>query len=179
MVRFVWGGAVNANPLGDQSMRLSNLTRFSLRSLLLVTVLFSGCLAWFTHRAHMNRRQREAVHRIWKMGGLVAFKSEPTYTIPLNDNEWLAETSKTWFDDVLRVRTPEYVLFASMRGKRSDVDDDDIEELIDVLKQLPSIRYVRLDATDITEEGVARMQAALPDCMIRRPTIPPRRQPQT
>jgi len=50
----------------------------------------------------------------------------------------------------------------------TDVTDDDVDELIAAIRQLPTVCYVRLDATTISQQGVERMKTALPYVSIEK-----------
>ena len=84
---------------------------------------------------------------------------------PVTNAEWDSELQRSWFYDVMTTRTPVGVLFANRLGL-PDITDDDVEELVTALKQVPTLRVVQLDGTKLTPDGVAKVKAALPFCIV-------------
>ena len=64
---------------GNRNWKLRRFLRLSLRSLLLLTLIFSVWLAWLVSRAH---RQRQAVAAIREAGGWVYYEFEYSDGIP-------------------------------------------------------------------------------------------------
>jgi hypothetical protein len=134
--------------------------------------LVLGCtFAWIANRVRHNGAQRRAVERIWRVGGHVAFDGESVMVRPLSKADWSAETGKTWIYDALVDRTPTQILFAHAVNYPTDVTDDDVDELIAAIRQLPTVVAVRLDATAVSRKGVERMQAELPRVRIEKPGV--------
>ncbi len=141
------------------------------RALLLVFIVLAFAFAWVSYTAQSNRAQRHAIERIWRLGGHVVFEGERDWVRPLSEAEWSSELNRNWIHDSFVTRTPTQVLFANAVGYPTDVSDDDVDELIDVLRKLPTIQSVRLDATTITENGVRKLQAELPGVYIWKPEL--------
>ncbi len=90
---------------------------------------------------------------------------------PLSKADWSAELGKTWVYDAFVNRRPTVILFAGAVNYPTNVTDDDVDELIAIIKQLPTVLSVHLDATQISTSGVDRMKAELPGVQIRKPGI--------
>jgi len=105
------------------------------------------------------------------MGGNVEFDGESVWVRPLTKADWSAETGKTWVYDAFVDRTPTQILFARAVMYPTDVTDDDVDELIAAIRQLPTVVAVRLDATAISRKGVEKMQAELPGVRIEKPGV--------
>lgn len=77
--------------------------------------------------------------------------------------------SRGWFYDAIHTRTATQVLFANFIGYPTTVDDTDIPELVDAINRLSEITQVRLDATDISRDGMEQMRTEIPNVAIRKP----------
>ena len=73
--------------------------RFSLRSLMLVTLAVAGWLGYEVHQARTVQRQAEAIRAL---GGEVEFEASPWSLLRLlhGENEEWIDDGKTWFVEV-------------------------------------------------------------------------------
>ena len=148
---------------------------YSVRTLLLVVLVVSTLLSRFSWNVHSNRTQRKAVEAIREMSGGVGFGEGQFLARPLSEREKSIAAQKTWFDDAVDKRTPNYVLFASVDDRAKKLGDGDVQQLISLLRQLRSVKLVELEDTAMTDEGVNQLRAALPHCSIRIRTLHGRR----
>lgn len=153
------------------------IPRYSLRSLLLGVLLLCVGIAALAYRANAKRSEQEAVETIWQMGGAVVFEGEQYSVIPLLDSsgEFFVPSMsnkksawRTWLDCAFDSRTPCQVLFND-DYKLHNVNDDDVDDLIEAISRIPSIKVIFLDGTRITNEGAQRLRNALSHCEIRNP----------
>ncbi|WP_442508374.1 hypothetical protein SH528x_007343 [Novipirellula sp. SH528] len=152
-------------------MKVSRRLRYRLRTVIAVTAVIACCFSWLTNRANQNRKRRQAVEQIWRLGGSVGFVGERVFDRPTSESDWAIVESRGWFYDAIHTRTPKQVLFANYIGYPTTVDDTDIPELVGALKRLPEINRVRLDATDISRDGMEQMRTDLPNVTIGTPQL--------
>jgi hypothetical protein len=139
--------------------------RYSLRFLLISFLVLASCFAWLAIRVQRNGAQRRAVEQLWRMGGMVAFEGESDFVLPASDSDWTVEREKTWLHDALVTRTPTQVLFAK---HPPTLTDDDVQELVDAVRQLPTVQQIRLDGTMISRQGILTIRRELPHCTINK-----------
>jgi hypothetical protein len=119
--------------------------RFSLRTLLVSVVVLSVPLGWFAMQIERARRQREAVRAIVEVGGTV------TYTLRADEPELWAGCEKepipTWL--------PGRVCEVTVHGR--DFRDNDMERLVAHLVNLPNLRVLCVNRTQITDDGLKHL----------------------
>ncbi len=149
--------------------------RYSLRVLLAVFVMLGCAFAWIGNRIRHNGAQRRAIEQIWRMGGHVCFYGEHIAVRPFTKAQWSAALGKTWVDDAFVNRRPTGIIFAEVdvEDYPNNVTDDNVDQLIATIRQLPTVSWVRLDATKISKTGMERMEAELPGVQIENPHIRP------
>jgi hypothetical protein len=129
--------------------------QFSYRSLLVFLVALSVPLGWFAWEIQRARKQRAAVDNIAKAGGWVAYDfhwNESGMPVQPPGPSWLRELlGDDFFSDVVGAR-----VIGTPAG------DAELEHI----KGLADLRYVNLTGTNVTNEGVKNLQAALPNCEI-------------
>ena len=123
--------------------------KFKIRSLLLITAVIGGVLAFYVHRV---QRQRQAVSRISDLGGSVKYDYQkasrdhanvfdPKATAP--GPGWLRQAvGKEFFQDVVMI---------DLAGK--PVTDEDLKEL----KKLPKLENLNLSNTRVTSAGLVHL----------------------
>lgn len=135
--------------------------RFRLRTILALVAALACCLAWLNIRAKRNRDQREAVQAIWRMGGGVAFAGGSGFEQPSGDLNWKFEF-KSWLRDAIQGRNARKLILSDWGDFRASVSDDDIPQLVRVLKVMPELEEVKIRNTGITPEGVSRLRREVP-----------------
>jgi Leucine-rich repeat (LRR) protein len=87
--------AMEAEPLITKPKRKRRWHQFSLRTLLILTLILAIPCAWLGRKIDQKRREREAVEAIVKLGGDVRYYNEPSGPI------WLTNLlGERFFDDV-------------------------------------------------------------------------------
>jgi len=144
----------------------------------LVTICAILC-SWFACRMLKAERQRKAVKAINDMGAMVIYDYEYTSL----DNPLLpGPPGPTWFRDLVGVDFVADVVevsFSTMgvdlypyEPSYGEVTDAWVQEHIPCLTRLETLR---LHDTRVTEDGVKKLQEALPDCEICYRPLPARR----
>jgi hypothetical protein len=118
--------------------------QFSLRLLLLAMLLFGLGLGWLDWRARHNREQRRQVERVWRIGGAVLLDQGTYYELPVVPGEWQREAEKGWLFDALHSCRPLDILFVNHTGIKNKTSDKDLPELIDAVRQMPTVRRIML-----------------------------------
>jgi hypothetical protein len=148
--------------------------QFSIRSLLLLTLAVAVPCSWLAAEMRAAKEQREVVEEIGKLDGNVEYgnveydcQQEIDHGVMIygamtaryrlintqSPPEWLRKMlGLDFFATVIKA----YLLNSPF------VTDTDLEKL----KRLNQLKYVNLNNTKITEEGVNRLQQALPNCKI-------------
>jgi hypothetical protein len=162
-----------ANQLPNQRGRR---TRPALAIALLVTFAAVAALLLASLRARQAAQERDAIRRLWRLGTCILFEGEEYYANPpFTPDEWAAENNRSWFED-LTGPPPTDVLFArpapAVKWPEPVVNDNDIPELIAILRTLPTIRQVTLDK-NITPAGRDALKKALPNVHYSAPLIIP------
>ena len=116
------------------------LLRYSFRTLTLLAMVVTSIIAWIAKRDHRNWERAEALQTINKMGGLV------NYEPPLGPKE-VGDRDATEID-----------------LRNSQVTNAELKYVITLNPQ----RRLRLGSSMVTEEGVQKLQQALPNCKIER-----------
>ena len=154
--------------------------RYSLITLLVLVVLTSIAMSWIAHRLQTSMRQHEAVEAILKTGGGVRFDFEidqsgnPLLEASPPGPAWL----RYWIGDDLGANVVE-----------AEVQTDNTLEGIKDLPQLrrlhlfsngitdAGLQYVEpmrqletlyIEKTQVTEQGIGKLQKALPNCRVIR-----------
>jgi hypothetical protein len=125
--------------------------QFGFRSLLLFMVAVSMPLGWFAWEMQKARKQREVVEAIWEAGGHVMHDYEPGD--PFADPQechvpmWLLNSlGQDFFCDAISCWT--------RRLGSPNLDDDAAK----YLKQLPTLKALRLDYTQVSDSGLAHLK---------------------
>lgn len=137
--------------------------RYSLRFLLILVLVLGVGFGLAARRADRNRAQRQTVERIWRLGGYVGYESSDQAVLPFSKPDWEAVTQRSWLYDVFVTHTPTSVYFEDRLVHASKLNDENVDELIEALQRLPTVRDVFLDSTKLADAGKAKLQAALPD----------------
>ncbi|PHQ36356.1 hypothetical protein CEE69_02820 [Rhodopirellula bahusiensis] len=120
-------------------------------------------MAWLDSRAKHNRRQRQAIQQIWRMGGGVAYVGGSRFEQPPFDSHRVVVEFTAWLNDAIDNRTARKLIIADDGDFRSSVVDDDIPRLVLAIQAMPELEEVRIRNTGITRDGVNRMRRELPD----------------
>lgn len=137
--------------------------QFTLRALLVAMLVVSVALGWFTQR---RRRLAEeaATSQVLSKGGMVGSNSSGTVTAIVfagqrGDSDLAANIADADLD-VLRVFPRLHELDLSGRPIT--------DAAVPLLSRLKTLRVLRLSGTKLTDDGVRRLQAAIPGCSIER-----------
>ena len=144
--------------------------QFTLRSLLLVVLVFSLMMSWVAVRMERGRRQKEAVERIAGLGGVIGYdyQVEDYFAFATVDGELVMPImdfkaqppGPRWLRDLLGIHTLTSVKYIVLAGEQ--IDNDKMTPLGD----LKSCEYIQLHDTRVTPEGVKKLEAALPECAL-------------
>ena len=137
--------------------------QFSLRLLLSAMLLLGLTLGWLDIRARHNREQRRQVERVWRIGGAVLLDQGTSYELPVFPDEWQLEASKGWLHAALSGCRPIHILFVNHTGITRKTTDDDLPELIDAVREMPTVKRITLTRLFHTEAGAAKVQQAFPN----------------
>lgn len=85
---LVGRGPVSRVVIESKRMKVSRLLRYRLRTAIAVTAVIACCFSWLTNRANQNRERRQAVERIWRLGGSIGFAGERVFDRPTSDSDW-------------------------------------------------------------------------------------------
>ena len=143
--------------------------RYSLRSLLLAVLAISIGFAWLGHRISVARQQRAVVAAIHEAGGAVIYDWE--YCDSASDvierlgreppvPKWVTEClGNDLFYEVAEVSFP-----GGWQYTCPKCTDDTLAHL----HRLNNLKLVSLQLTQVTDEGVDKLQKASPRCEIDR-----------
>lgn len=135
---------------------------------MLVAMLLVGLLlSWLVQRANYNREQRRQVERIWRIGGAVLFEQGTVYELPVFPDEWQVEASKGWLHDALSNPRPIDIIFVNHTGIKQKTSDEDLPELIDAVRKMPTVKRIMLTRMFHSEAGAAQVKRAFPDLQVR------------
>ncbi len=182
--RVTWGRIGYHSSMDDSRPSKSRRPwlRFSLRALLVLVLLLSVPLGWFSWKMDRAREQREVVEGISELGGYIIYdyefdetgeliwEAEPT--TPAWLRKWLGDDffcdvtrvgcSSTHFTDAELEHLKGLTNLKSLHLKSMQVTDAGLEHL----KGLTNLKELWLLNTQATEDGVKKLQEALPDCEI-------------
>jgi hypothetical protein len=118
--------------------------QFSLRSLLIFTLICAIACAWLAHRMERKRREREAVEAIVKLRGLVLYDFQMVKGGAPPGPDWLRSLlGENFFSDVT---------MAGMYG--TNLTDTDMANV----EAWPRLRDLNLVATRITDAGLVHLK---------------------
>jgi hypothetical protein len=141
-------------PKADPAKRKRRWFQFSLRSLLIFTVICAVSAGWLGKRIEQKRNEREAAEAIVKLGGSVNYDYEKGTAATPNGPAWLRKLfGENFFSDV------EDVFFIGhseiVGGSGGNVTDDGLVEL----KALPELKMLHLTLTPkITDRGLENIR---------------------
>jgi Leucine-rich repeat (LRR) protein len=144
--------------------------QFSVRALLILTLLLAVLLGWLRHEINRFQAEEEAVAAIIEMGGFVLYESDPwqydSTRVPKRGPKWLrCLLGERFFDRISSVHFPRgaddeaiqlldrlrHAPFLNLRGARITRDG-----LKHVLKRR-DLEYLDLSSTDVTDEELPRL----------------------
>jgi len=135
--------------------------------LVLTTVVAIVCGA--VVRVRQTRNQREAVSVVWRMRGLTAYEESRIFTAPLSESDYARRMrGRGWISDLIGEDQPIGVLFPTT----SRLSNEKLDPLIEALQRMPELKVVFLESTQVTDEGVKKLQEALPDCQVEHEPTP-------
>ncbi|MCH8047645.1 MAG: hypothetical protein IID44_28460 [Planctomycetes bacterium] len=142
--------------------------QFSLRTLLVVSVAIAAALGYFSDRV---RTQRAAVAAIREAGGDVIYDWE--YCDPQSAEAYLESIDRQpripkWITDYLGDDVFYSVAEVSFPGAWKYTAHECTDDTLTHLHGLPRLKRVTLKMTRVTDEGVEKLQQALPNCRIQR-----------
>ena len=142
---------------------------------LLVVVIAAVLVIGMMCGLAVPNKSARRVRRVWRLGTVVLFEGDDEYTNPpFTPREWDVELGRSWLDDLFAA-SPTVILFVrpsrSVGWQEPVVDDDDIPELIAILRELPTITQVTLDK-NITPAGKSRLERAMPAVRFMPPRVP-------
>jgi hypothetical protein len=139
-------------------------------ALFAIVVVVATAMIVATTLIRHGRQERAAVRRAWKLGTVVLFEGDEYYANPpFSPAEWDADLRRSPLDDALAASPIEiqFVRFTPfVKWPEPIVDDGDISELIEILRQLPTVKSVKLDE-NITAAGRTRLMDGLPGVRFR------------
>jgi hypothetical protein len=137
--------------------------QFSLRALLVLVLLVSVGMSWFAAKLEKARRQKEAVQAIGKLGGFVIYEGNrlPTGEVPHGAPRVQAPWP-SWLETVLGQDFFWDAERVYWYGNCPELTDT----VLGYLRDLPGLRLVCLEDTQVTPEGVKKLREALPECEI-------------
>ena len=138
--------------------------QYSLRSLLLLTLLVSIGMSWVATMMQRVKRQREVARAIEKLGGRVwwdvALRQEAGF---LSEVTYVDMNGEQVRDEALQ-NLSKLPRLARLNLNNSDITDSQLR----YLKGLAQLRLLELEAPRVTDEAVKELQQALPNCQIDR-----------
>ena len=120
--------------------------QFSLRALLVFTLLVSIAMSWLGVKLRRARRQREAVDVIEKLGGYVQYAPMPNYT---------ESSPPEWMVNVLGEDCFRYVSSANLSGTGFG------DEEMPFLKRLTNLNDLDLGLTQITDARLDQLESLI------------------
>jgi hypothetical protein len=143
-------------PKADPPKRTRRWFQFSLRSLLIFTLICAVACAWLGRKIEQKRREREAVEAIVRDGFSVMYDSQldPRGTPYSNDRppgpDWLRKVlGDNFFSEAKRV-----FVFGDRRGTNTATDAG-----LARLGELPHLEWVSLDSTNVSDSGLVHVEA--------------------
>ena len=154
---------------GAPSMNLAPKRRwyqFSLRTLLVVVAAIAAALGYFSERV---RTQRAAVAAIREAGGSVTYDWE--YRDPQSAEEWLDSLDREppipkWVTEYLGDDVFYSLAAVSFPGGWRYTAHECTDDTLKHLHGLPHLKRVTLKMTRVSDEGVKKLQQALPNCEV-------------
>jgi hypothetical protein len=152
----------------DSPKRKRHWLQFSLRSLLLFTLLCAVASAWVAHKMKQKRREREAIGAVVKLSGSVLYDYQNVYGAKPHGPDWLRRVvGDDFFSEVDHV-----VLTGSNAG---DAELERLEVLagihtlwlggtkvsdagVEHIKEFRELRQLGLLATNISNAGLGRLK---------------------
>ncbi len=154
--------------------------QFSLRTLLLIIFLASVGMSTLGVKMHRARKQRQIVAAILKLGGGVQYDYHdgicdprkhppvPAWQLKVFGDDFFSDVVGVGFfrkahlrdEDLARLENLAQLEFVML--ERVPITDKALEHF----KGLGNLRYLSLVGTQVTEEGIAQLAKALPECTI-------------
>jgi hypothetical protein len=154
--------------------RLGRL-QFSLRTLLLLPVVVAVLSGAIVSRIHQHRQQREAVHELWHMGVETSYGIGERFSRPESGLAWIHHKHKNWLDDLLGTEQPFAVLVRKGDYYEWHYEGAGLQDFADTLRKIPSVKYVAVDETVLSDEQAERLSRELPAIQVERFTTRPDR----
>jgi hypothetical protein len=136
--------------------------QYSLRSLLLLTLLVSVGMSWFATTAQRTKRERKAAQAIQRLGGRiwwdVFFRHQTNFLSEVNYVDFAGE--KVTDEALQNLSELKHLL-------RLNLNNTDVtESQLQYLKGLTQLKWLQLAAPSVRNEAVKELQQALPNCQI-------------
>jgi len=138
--------------------------QYSLRSLLLLTLLVSVGMSWIATAMKRAKRQREVARAIEKLGGRVWWDLASRHETGFLSEVIYVDLSGEQVKDEALENLGELPHMARLNLNNSDVTDSQLRHL----KKLAQLRWLELEAPRVTDEAVQKLQRELPNCQIQR-----------
>jgi hypothetical protein len=151
------------------------LFQFSIRSLLLFTAVVAVAFSWLGTEMRWAGKQKEAiaalhnkngnktmVASLWDCDGTVTYTHAYYQT---NNWGWWNErqpAAPDWLENVLGTEFFNTVDIVTLEGP--EITDAELEKV----KDIRHLRLLRLSKTNVTDDGIDRLQKAMPNLYIRR-----------
>src|SRR5258708_7595905 len=134
------------SPKADPPKRKRRRFQFSLRTLLIFTLVVAVACAWLGRKIEQKRREREAVEAIVKKGGVAWYEMENGIEKPAGP-DWLRNLlGEDFFSEVQGVDFYHRPVTDSELG---------------FLKTLTTIQTLNLESTRVTDAGLANLEGLI------------------
>ena len=138
--------------------------RFHLRSLLIVVLAAALGLAWFARQLRRESEQWALIAQLSQVG-IYPVEYEPNsagfalQAMPVSAQQWLTPSVLKWtfFHCPSRLSA-----FSALRKKRTSVGDDDVPDLINMLRRFPYLKSVSFQHGQVSLKAQERIRKALP-----------------
>ncbi|MGO9114084.1 MAG: hypothetical protein ACLP9L_33125 [Thermoguttaceae bacterium] len=136
--------------------------QYSLRSLLLLTLLVSIGMSWIATTMQRAKRQREVARAIEKLGGRVWWDFASRHEASFLSEVIYVDFSGEKVEDEALQSLNQLTHLARLNLNNSEITDSQLRHL----KGLAQLRWLELEAPRVTDEAVKELRRALPNCQI-------------